>query len=525
MVKCSEVSNELRKERKKMKELEVSFSVERDRFNATIAAHRSSSLPYDESKVACGTGSSVTYDLPSNGPASSRDLLLAVEADKVIERLDPNMAPQMRTLDLDTGTGRVPLSIGNRKARMGTARIDTLKEQTDWQAERAGLLEELQRLRPLGNALAEMARDFSTMQHAAARETKTLSPDSHQDATSHHARPSTSTGKDVAALSYCDMYTLRVARKMKSSAGRDAVHNAGKINTAQAASSHDIRSTAQILNPSELRPRYSLSGRHASWVALPSISHVSVPLCKKLRRLFGDLIDAENACSYLESDLFCALDELERLNKCKEDDNEREESLQAEATSPPLLQAMHQITSAVCAVPGGWERFFDCNTLDRRSNSRIDTGDTRDPGRQSFYPPDDNRVRSEEAATGRAPRHTGPPPLHLIPVIVTRAIAMARAFSSEVTDEKRQLSTALSDLHDAQARLIAAVEYTDCLTTELAMREKKESSKAEAFICIESNLRDDLERSNSLAHDRQLSIARLTAEVVHTDNQMRCLCL
>jgi hypothetical protein len=513
MVKCSEVSNELRKERKKMKELEVSFSIERDRFNATIAAHRSSSLPFDESKIACGTGSSVTYDLPSNGPASSRDLLLAVEANKVVERLDPNTAQQMRTLDLDTGTGRVPLSIGNRKARTGTARIDTLKEQTDWQAERAGLLEELQRLRPLGIALAEMARDFSTMQHAAASETKTLSPDSHQDAPFHHVRPSTSTGKDVAALSYCDMYTLRVARKIKSSAGRDAVHNAGKINTVQAASSHDIRSTAQISNLSELGPRCSLSGRHASWVALPSISHVSVPLCKKLRRLFGDLIDAENACSQLESDLFCALDELERLNKCKEDDNEREESQQAEATSPPLLQAMHQITAAVCAVPGGWEHFFDCNTLDHRSSSRVDTGDTKGPGRQSSYPPDDNRVRPEEAATGRAPRHTGPPPLHLIPVIVSRAIAMARAFSSEVTDEKRQLSTALSDLHDAQARLIAAVEYTDCLTTELAMREKKESSKAKAFICIESNLRDDLERSNSLAHDRQLSIARLTAEV------------
>jgi hypothetical protein len=501
MVKSSAVSKELRKEREKVKELDASFSQERERFNATIAANRTSSqsLTLDDSKVA----SSADNALLSGGPLSSLEVLVQ-GGDTALGPVDPHAAPQMRTLDPSTGIGRGPLSMGNRKTWMGTARTD-LKEQTDWQEERAALLEELQRLRPLGDALAQMARDFSTMQRGAASESRVLSPGSYRDADpTHRARPSTSTGNDPAALSYCDMYTQRVARKMKSSAGHDSIRYSGKLNTAKAAVTADIQYTTLSSPSLELGARCCLSGRHATWVALPSISRVSVPLCKKLRCLFGDLIDAENACSQLESDLFCALDELERLSKCQEQEKEREEALVAEGATAPLLEAIQQTAAAVCAVPGGWEYFFDFGIKDQRSSSRSDIGGTRGQDNRSSLP---SRNDSQTA------HHTRPPPLHLIPVIVSRAIAMARAFSSEVTDKKQQLSTALSDLHDAQARLIAAVEYTDCLTTELAMREKKESIKAEAFICIESNLRDNLERSNSIAHDRQLAIARLTAEV------------
>lgn len=590
-MKSSEVNNELRKEKKKTKELGAAFNEERHRFNAMIAANGTA---LDESKLSFGTRTCVTDSIISEGNVCS-------DGDNATERTHINAA-QMGKLDSNLRKGPQG-SVVKRKAWVGTDGLDSLQVDTNWQAERAALLEELQRLRSLGSAVAEMVHDFKSMQQSAVSEERVPSLEGSlrdgipQDSPpSIRSRVSTSRGPDPATLSYCDMYALRVARKKKppSPLIDNPVLRSGTVNTTTVAS--EISSSVPTPHTSKVGHRSCLSQRHALWIALPSISRVSATLYKKLRGLYNDLTDAEAACSLLEDNLFSALEELEIVRR-REDDYERKELLVAEPASAALLEAMHQTAAAVCSVPGGWEQFFDSNVLEYLSSSerhfkgftepdykgispsgndsharsseplsrrsavdvrdiRLDTShfDTRplssstslwgsvddvsqtsigtirplsvtnlthtvgaDDGKrkETLFGIDQRTDLHHHQATEPQRQHTHTLPLHLIPIVVSRAISMMRAFSTEVIDKQQQLSTALSDLQEARARTIVALEYTDCLTTELAMSEQREASRAEAFICIESNFREDIERLNTVSHDQQHFISRLAAEVLH----------
>ena len=537
---------------------------------------------------------------------------------------------------------------------MTSSDLDSRHAQAAWTLERAELMRELNAIRPVDRALAELADDLKKLKENDNYQD--LFDDTDRCTPPYAALTNEGIVADRSISNYSHMYSKRSAatagiiksgkakgkgrsnsfENSNSAVSRDLTCNLSRICMpikplhplcrTQAGSE---RGTIEQLS----RPHGMLSQQH-SWVGLPSIARLSVPLDERIKKLLLDLHRSETDYSELNrrlvsiqnssklsdiatekniQDLMSAAETAEKARRHSEDILKRRESdLKAERGA---ITVMDSTLDVLCGVPGGWEEFFDRDTLkllqparrekitlktmssnpsvrtlgddctiasslnsswdikkdvcspseyhldlSMRGNMGLNGGTSYGSSRREYM----NNSKSEKASSlnsstassgiisvdegfraeghhdanksspvliGNLKRHSQennlmissrergenptfiPPTFDMLPLIMSRAVAMIVALTSELRLSQREESSTHTQFNNCQNKLKSReIEY-EKLTAHIHGLEQRSKSREQAFMHIESGMKKDLDLARFHANEQSIMVAELGSKV------------
>ena len=448
--------------------------------------------------------------------------------------------------------------------------LESRRAVDDWQIERLTLIKELESIRPVDRALAELGTDLKKLRardiEAGVYEDEIVSSPTrvplklttvrsysnmYSQSQSSHAKGQgqASARSDGSATSSSKPRAQTPIKPHPTMANLNSLNRSTDNPTDNSAynKADNVRNSVGDTNSDEIRrsdnrPHGSLSKQH-SWVTLPSIPRLSSLLHERINRLFNDLhkceskyFDAEESNQQIRSELARAAVENEReiqrltatttaaqdaLIACRKQlqqsltnlKTEREQKNAEQRAERVAVRVMEQTADALCDVPGGWEQYFDSKTPDFSlpvKNSRRDRGD-RGEGREGG----EGRDR-EEDYRGRGEEGDGSllrPPPSMVPVIVKRAVSMTLSSSSELRSVQRDLVQASDNLCSSQNLFRQVREENKKLSKYTDILLQKEADKERSFMRIESSVRRDLDRERALSKEQQLLVVNLKMKV------------
>ena len=276
--------------------------------------------------------------------------------------------------------------------------LDAQCAQSDWQLEKAALVKELNAMRPIDRALAELVSDLKRLKQR--EDDEDLFDDMEGFSLSDDSFLRVGTAHEEPIRSYSSMYAKNVAVNGKNRSNTSTRNSARDHNLAIS-----LPKTCATKEPSNTlmrnvighgkecgvtglghtcsdRPNGLLSRRH-SWVGLPSIAKLSLALNDRIKKLLLHLHKSETdyfalkehlksvesashkseiATEQTIQDLTFAAETAEEKRRHYENLLERCESdLRLERGAFSVVESIFDV---LCGVPGGWEEFFDKSTLE-----------------------------------------------------------------------------------------------------------------------------------------------------------------
>ena len=507
--------------------------------------------------------------------------------------------------------------------------LDAQLDQSNWQLEKAALIKELNAIRPIDRALAELAKDLKMLRQKEDY-------DGFSDDTEGCTLPD-----EQSIRSYSSMYSKTMAANGKNSSSTSARDSVRKNNLAISLPKNRV--TTVPLNPlmrnarfgigkqsgvtglghtCSDRPHGLLSQMH-SWVGLPSIARLSVALSEKIKRLLVHLHKSEKdyfeltehissvesashksamASEQIIQDLTFAAETAEEKRKHCEDLLERYESdLRSEKGT---LCVVESIFDVLRGVPGGWEEFFEKSSLEflpapkgghdpliyiRNENSLAETSlhrprnmqrngnidNTSVSSMRSTIRTDGGRIHGavnggsgqrskskqmshldsktkssglvwtidgsrddscsnssstpisirnmERCTTENSPIFSSgvkeeyissiPPALELLPLIMSRAVSMILALSSELRESEMEEISKDSLLSNCQNKLKSQeMEYEE-LKNQFHRLELRYESREHSFVRIESAMKNDLDLIKFHSTEQNIKVLELGSQV------------